>query len=98
MTKNDNQSELDFQRACEIKERHKEDLFGKANVVGVGVGLRQREGEFIDEIALIVMVREKVPGAELGPDDQIPDEIEGLRVDVQEIGELRSENPLEGIE
>jgi hypothetical protein len=62
----------------------------KPNVVGVGVGLRSRNGRVGDQIALIVMVSHKVPVAELAPGDIIPAEIEGVPVDVQEMGELRA--------
>lgn len=77
-----------FQRAAEIKERHKELLLSKANVIGVGVGIRQQEGEYTGEVALIVMVREKLPRAQISDKDLLPTELEGIPVDVQEVGEI----------
>jgi len=61
---------------------------GKANVVGVGIGLRSRGGERTGEVVLVVMVNRKVPQAHLAPADIIPSEIDGVPVDVQEVGEI----------
>jgi hypothetical protein len=77
-----------FQRAAEIKERYEMDLLSKENVVGVGVGIRKREGVYTGEVALIVMVRRKLPRAEVPVDDMLPVEIEGVPVDVQEVGAI----------
>lgn len=77
-----------FQRAAEVKDRHKQLLLSKANVVGVGVGIRQQEGEFTGEVALVVMVSRKLPSSEVPPDDLLPREIEGIPVDVQEVGSI----------
>jgi hypothetical protein len=60
----------------------------KANVVGVGVGLRSRAGVFTDEVAIIVMVSKKYLSADLTFEDLLPEEIEGVPVDVQEVGEI----------
>jgi hypothetical protein len=75
-----------FQRAAEVKARHQDRLLSKANVVGVGVGIRQIDGEYTGEVALVVMVREKLPSTEVEPEDLLPEEIDGIPVDVQEVG------------
>ncbi len=77
-----------YEKAEAVKRVHEVELMGKANVVGVGVGLRQRGGMRTGEVALVVMVRQKVPRAQLAPADVIPTEIEGVPVDVQEVGEI----------
>ena len=56
--------------------------------VGVGVGLRSRAGTLTDEVAIIVMVSKKHLRADLSSEDLLPDEIEGVPVDVQEVGEI----------
>ncbi len=71
-----------------VKRAHAADLMKKANVVGVGVGLRQRKGASTGEVALVVMVRRKVPRDQLRPEDVIPDMLDGVPVDVQEVGRL----------
>ena len=79
-----------YQKAMVVKEKHEEALLNKANVMGVGVGLRMRAGELTDDVVLVVMVTRKVPRAQLAPEDFVPSEIEGVPVDIQEIGHVRA--------
>ena len=80
--------QLDRLRA--VKAAHEADLMGKPNVVGVGIGLRQRAGQMTEEPAIVVSVTHKVSDAELSPWEVIPCELEGVPVDVQVVGELRA--------
>ncbi len=73
-----------------VREIHASKLMSKANVVGVGTGLRHRAGRPTDEASLVVMVSKKLPPSKLSPEDMIPAQIEGVPVDVQEVGELRA--------
>jgi hypothetical protein len=73
-----------------VKTSHEQELMRKANVVGVGIGLRKRGGEYIDEPVIVVSVTRKVPRSMLDTDDVIPQELEGVPVDVQAIGEPRA--------
>lgn len=79
------------QRALAVKQAYASELMSKANVVGVGVGYCRRGGERTGEIGLVVMVKRKVAASQLNPLDIIPGEIEGVPVDVQEVGELRAQ-------
>ncbi len=79
-----------IERARQVLQAHRDELLGKANVVGVGVGLRQRGGEDTGEVALVVMVSRKVPRAQLAEGDLVPQEIEGVPVDVQQMGEFEA--------
>ncbi len=81
--------EEEIARIRAVKAAHEGELLHKANVVGVGIGLRQRGGEYTGELALVVSVTHKVPLEELAPEDRIPGEIDGVPVDVQEVGTLR---------
>lgn len=80
-----------FEAAKAVKDAHERDLMAKPNVVGVGVGLRQRGGVLTNNVVVVVMVRHKLPPADLQPDDMIPPEIDGVPVDVQEIGEVKAQ-------
>jgi hypothetical protein len=80
-----------YEKAQAVKRVHGVELMGRANVVGVGVGFRQRGGVRTGEVALVVMVRQKVARAQLAPADVIPTEIEGVPVDVQEVGEIKAQ-------
>ena len=75
-------------RVREVQRVHEKELLTKANVVGVGLGLRRCGGQLTDDVALVVMVRRKVPSTQLAPDDVIPSEIDGVPVDVQVMGTL----------
>ena len=79
-----------FQLAQQVKRKYAESLLKMANVVGLGVGYRHREGELTDEVALIVLVSQKHPLHLLAPEAQLPAAIEGVPIDVQEIGEPRA--------
>jgi len=80
-----------YQRAEQIKHRYQAEILTKANVVGVGVGLRSRAGKFTEEVAIVVMVSRKLPSADLPEEDLLPDEIEGIPIDVQEVGEFSAQ-------
>ncbi len=77
-------------RIQEIKALYEEELLAKANVIGVGVGLRRKGGITTDEPVLVVLVSQKMPRVQLAEGDFVPDRIEDVPVDVQEIGFIRS--------
>ncbi|MDX1436991.1 MAG: hypothetical protein R3335_09275 [Anaerolineales bacterium] len=84
-------AEAAYQKALAVKNSYKQELMAKPNVVGVGVGLKQKDDIFTDIVAIIVMVSRKITTAQLDPESLIPLEIEGVPVDVQEVGELRAQ-------
>jgi hypothetical protein len=77
-----------MQRASAVRSAHQAELMAKANVVGVGVGYRRVAGQQTDMVALVVMVSQKLPDWQIDAEDVIPREIEGVPVDVQEVGRL----------
>jgi hypothetical protein len=80
-----------MQRAAAVRQRYERELLSKANVVGVGTGRRRRGGQPTEDVAVVVMVDKKVPREQLAPKDVIPAQIEGVPVDVQEVGQLRAQ-------
>jgi hypothetical protein len=79
-----------YEHARQVLRTHQAELMAKENVVGCGVGLRQVQGVRTGEVALVVMVSRKLPHHELNPQDILPAELEGVPVDVQEVGDLRA--------
>ena len=79
-----------LERARQVKRAHEAHLLAKANVLGVGIGFRHRGGKRTREIALLVMVEKKTPAKRLSDQDLIPSEIDGVPVDVLEVGHLSS--------
>jgi hypothetical protein len=73
-----------------VKEIHKEDLLNKPNVVGAGVGYRHKNGKATTELAVVAMVTQKLPKAGLKPGDLLPSKVEGVPVDVVQVGRLRA--------
>ena len=72
-----------------LGKEQRQKLLEKQNVVGVGVGFRKKGGESTGEKAVIVFVTKKVALQNLDKEERAPRFIEGQRVDVVEIGELR---------
>ena len=81
----------EMSRIQAVKAKHEKRLLRKRNVVGVGVGLRQKAGELTEEVVLTVMVRQKQPSSALPPRDRIPSELDGVPVDVQEVGTIKAQ-------
>jgi len=79
------------QKAQAVKRKHESDLMSRPNVVGVGVGYLRRGGKATGEIGVIVMVDKKVTPGQLEPQEAIPAEIEGVPVDVQEVGQITAQ-------
>lgn len=79
-----------FTRARAVKEQYQDRLLSMPNVVGLGVGLRQVGGQRTDQVCLVVMVNRKLSPALLAPHELIPSELEGVPVDVQEVGDLHA--------
>lgn len=63
--------------------------FPRLLVAGVGVGYRSGRER---ELALVVMVKQKLPRTQLQEEDLLPAEIDGVPVDVRAVGELRADN------
>jgi hypothetical protein len=83
-----NQAQLN--RIREVKEAHEAELLDKANVVGIGIGTRERGGESTEEFAIVVSVTRKLPASELDSRDILPERLDGVPVDVRAVGELKA--------
>ena len=86
----ENAEQAAMERAQAVRRAHEEALLARPNVVGVGVGLVRRGGALTGEVGIVVMVAHKLPPDALDPADRIPAAIEGVPVDVQEVGEIRA--------
>jgi len=79
----------------------KEELLDKANTVGVGIGYIVKNGKKTGEVGLVAMVEKKLPESELEPQDIHPKIVNGVRIDVQEVGKIKAlyccMNPLKSI-
>jgi hypothetical protein len=71
-----------------VKDRHEDNLLKKKNVVGLGIGYKEVQGEETEQLSLVVMVKKKESPSQLNATDLVPSEIEGVPVDVKEVGEI----------
>jgi len=71
-----------------VQSRYQSELLNKKNVNSVGIGYIRKGGKMTKDIGLIVTVEAKKPMNALAVEDQLPSEIEGVRLDVHEVGKL----------
>lgn len=74
----------DYERVVQVKEKNKKAFQSYPNVVSVGVGKKNDT----DKLCISVGVKEKVPESELDSIDVIPSDMEGVKTDVVELGEI----------
>lgn len=78
-----------------VKVRHQRRLLDLANVVGVGIGLKETGGITTNQPAIVVNVSQKLPLAQLAPVDVVPVQLDDIPTDVQATGQftaLQSKN------
>ncbi len=83
--------QTETERIMTVLQEHQAALLAKPNVVGVAVGFQRRAGISTQNLALVVLVENKIPSDLLPPEGQIPATLEGIPVDVQEIGSLSAQ-------
>jgi hypothetical protein len=81
-----------IEEAFEIKRAITNSIMAKRNVVGLGVGYKNRLGESTGEESVVILVQQKKPKAALTADDFIPPSIDGVKTDVIEVGIFRAQN------
>ena len=67
---------------------YKKWLYRKANVVGVGIGSKTKDGKIIDNDCLLVAVKKKKNIGALSKKDLIPKTLMGIKTDVIDVGNL----------
>lgn len=77
-----------MERVRQVKTRYEKTLLELANVVGVGIGLKEIDHQITDQVAIIVNVSQKLPLIQLDPNEVVPTELDGVLTDVQEVEEF----------
>lgn len=80
----------ELQDVREVKEKHKEEILSRPNVVGVGAGYKRQGGEATDQIVVVALVKEKLPLSALSAEEVVPTHVDGILTDVVEVGELKA--------
>jgi len=78
-------------RIAEVRARHEADLMRYPNVVGVSDGVATRGGESTGELCIVVYVSTKLPASKLAAEAVLPGEIDGVRIDVVEVGRIEAQ-------
>jgi hypothetical protein len=81
---------MDIDTVRQVKARHEAEILAKKNVVGIGIGYRERGGVATNELSLVVFVSKKLPIQALSAQDHIPPYIEGVPTDVKEVGAVKA--------
>lgn len=77
-----------MERQKQILQKHVDKLLNLPNVVGVGIGYKVKDGETLDEHAIVALVTKKVSKFYLNEASTIPAELDEIRTDVVEVGEV----------
>ena len=78
-------------KAMLVQSKYTNDLMKKKHVVGVAVGMVQKTGVPSGDVGLVVMVDQKVPLDMVSSQDQVPAQLDGVPVEVREIGTPRAQ-------
>ncbi len=73
-----------------VKAEYEKELMRKSGVVGVAIGHKHIDGIKTNQLCIICYVIQKKPVGELEECDIIPDEIEGVPIDIVESGRIRA--------
>ena len=73
-----------------VRAKHEPRLLRYPNVVGVTEGTRMRAGKPTGEPAIVVLVSAKVPRKGLPKPSQLPPELDGMPIDVVEVGPIEA--------
>ncbi len=82
----DSQERISAAKVSAVRQQHEADLLKHPHVVGVGVGYRMKGGRPTKELCITVFVDQKLPVGKLRPEEILPREIDGVKVDVVETG------------
>ena len=77
-----------IEQVKKVKLDYEQALMGRANVVGVGIGFKHEAGQQPMCWLWWSMWLKKKPLTDLSPEDVIPTELDGVPVDVQEVGKI----------
>lgn len=78
------------ERIAQVRAQHEAALLGRANVVAVAEGFRMRGGKPTGERCLVVYVSRKLPAKRLAASDRLPRAIDGVPIDVVEVGTIEA--------
>jgi hypothetical protein len=82
--------DADVASRAAIRAAHEARLLRYPNVVGVTDGVRMRRGKPTNDPAIVVLVSRKVPRKSLPKASLLPSQIDGVPIDVVEVGPIEA--------
>lgn len=76
----------DAVKLAKIRARYEADLLRYPNVIAVGESVQTKRGKPTGRPCIVVFVERKIPPNQLGENEILPEELEGIPVDVVEAG------------
>ena len=83
-------SAQELARITTVRATHEARLLRYPNVVAVADGIRTHGGQPTGEPCIVVYVSHKVPPEQLRADEVLPEQLDGVGVDVVPVGEIRA--------
>lgn len=77
-------------KKIDVKRAHEHDLLMRANVVGVMLGYKTKDGARTGELGIVCMVEKKIPKEALSKRDLVPQIIRDVKTDVIQVGKLKA--------
>lgn len=77
-------------KIAEVRARHEAELMRYPNVIGVSEGIRIKRGDPTGEPCIVVYVQRKISRHKLVKDDIIPSQLDGVLVDIVEVGKVET--------
>jgi hypothetical protein len=79
-------SDAEMAKVANVQARYGDKLLQLPHVVGVGIGYMKVGDQVTKQVALVVMVDQKIEADQLQPDQRIPTQLDGVPIMVQEVG------------
>ena len=73
-----------------VKDKYTNKILSYRDVVGIGIGYKTINGKETAQLSIVISVKKKKPLKELKENEIIPGELDGIKTDVREVGEIRA--------
>ena len=83
--------DIQLAKIQQVKEDKEEDILELPNVVGLGIGYKERKGKATNETCISVYVRKKVAAKSLESRQQVPKALDDVKTDVIEVGDIEAQ-------
>lgn len=82
-----------FARIRAVLSAHEKEILTLPNIVGVGIGRKQKGGKQLEDLCIQIFVERKMTHEDLKKQEMtpLPSELEGIPIDVVEVGRPRLE-------